>query len=69
MVEALKANDPGRLINLEPQQIKNAAIDGLWQALMLAGIMNKVPMTGELLSYEIESLSTVGMAVATYLPV
>ncbi len=69
VLEALRASDPGRLISLEPQQIKNAAIDGLWQALMLAGVMNKAPMTGELLSYEIESLSTVGMAVATYLQV
>jgi aromatic ring-opening dioxygenase LigB subunit len=68
VIEALKATDPGRLIGLEPQQIKNAAIDGLWQALMLAGVMNKVPMTGEVLTYEIESQSTVGMAVATYLP-
>jgi aromatic ring-opening dioxygenase LigB subunit len=69
VLEALRANDPGRLINLEPQQIRNAAIDGLWQALMLAGVMNKVPMAGEVLTYEIESQSTVGMAVATYLPV
>ena len=34
------ASDPGRLIDLEDQQVRNAAIDGLWQALMLAGVMN-----------------------------
>ncbi|HQY32151.1 MAG TPA: aromatic ring-opening dioxygenase subunit LigB [Thermomicrobiales bacterium] len=68
VLDALRAADPGRLIDLDPQQIKNAAIDGLWQALILAGVMNRVPMAGELLAYEVESGSSCGMAVATYLP-
>jgi aromatic ring-opening dioxygenase LigB subunit len=69
VVEALKASDPGRLINLKPDQIKNAAIDGLWQALMLAGVMKETPMRGDVLAYEVESGSSCGMAVAWYEPV
>lgn len=45
------------------------AIKGLWRALMLAGVMNEVPMTGKVLAYEIEFGSSCGMAVALYLPV
>lgn len=68
VVEALNESDPGRLISLEDQQVKNAAIDGLWQALMLAGVMNRVPMRGEVLCYEISPTSTCGMLVASYEP-
>jgi aromatic ring-opening dioxygenase LigB subunit len=66
---ALRDNDPGRLIDLDPEQVKHAAVDGLWQALMLAGVMNRVPMQGEVLSYEIVRAFSVGMIVATYEPI
>ena len=69
VVEALKASDPGRLIDLDPDKVKNAAIDGLWQALMLAGVMNKVPMRGTVLCYEVVERYSVGMLVAAYEPV
>ena len=66
---ALSENDPGRLIDLDPDKVKRAAVDGLWQALILAGVMNRVSMRGELLSYEVVARYSVGMHVATYLPV
>jgi aromatic ring-opening dioxygenase LigB subunit len=69
VVDALNASDPGRLIALEDTEVRNAAIDGLWQALMLAGVMNRVPMTGSVACYEISPTSTCGMLVASYEPV
>jgi aromatic ring-opening dioxygenase LigB subunit len=68
VVGALKAGDPGRLIDLEDDLVENAAIDGLWQALMLAGVLNLVPMRAELLGYEIVELYATGMAVASFVP-
>jgi aromatic ring-opening dioxygenase LigB subunit len=65
---ALRDGDPGRLIDLDPEKVSKAAVDGLWQALILAGVMNRVPMQGEVLSYEIVRAYSVGMLVATYEP-
>jgi aromatic ring-opening dioxygenase LigB subunit len=66
VVDALKDNDPGRLIDLPEEKVSNAAIDGLWQTLMLAGAMEHVPMSGEVLSYEAPSYY--GMIVASFEP-
>ena len=41
-----------RLIDLDEGRARDAAIDGLWQALMLAGAFEEIPMNVELLSYE-----------------
>ena len=65
---ALRDGDPGRLIELDPEDVANAAVDGLWQALILAGVMSRVPMQGELLSYEVVRAYSVGMFVASYFP-
>lgn len=67
VVEALAANDPGRLIDLPEEKAMNAAIDGLWQTLMLAGVMRRVAMRGEVLCYEAPSYYS--MIVAAFLPV
>lgn len=67
VVDALRANDPGRLIDLPDELVQNAAIDGLWQTLMLAGALERVPMRGEVLSYEAPSYY--GMLVASYKPI
>jgi aromatic ring-opening dioxygenase LigB subunit len=67
VVAALRDNDPERLIDLPDEQVANAAIDGLWQALMLAGVIRHVPMRGEVLCYEAPSYY--GMIVATFEPV
>ncbi|MBX6343129.1 MAG: aromatic ring-opening dioxygenase subunit LigB, partial [Thermomicrobiaceae bacterium] len=67
VVEALAASDPGRLIDLPEEQARSAAIDGLWQALMLAGVQRHTPLRGEVLSYEAPAYY--GMIVAAFEPV
>jgi len=66
VVAAVKENDLGRLLGLDEELVRNGAIDGLWQALMLAGALAEVPMRGELLSYEAPRYY--GMLVAAYAP-
>ncbi len=66
VVRALEQNDPGRLIDMDEAQAQNAAIDGLWQTLMLAGALEHTPMRGEVLSYEAPSYY--GMIVAAFAP-
>lgn len=67
VVDALKRNDPGSLIDLPEEKARAASIDGLWQTLMLAGALNHTPMRGEVLSYEHPTYY--GMIVASYQPV
>lgn len=64
--EAIKRNDILSLIDLDDEYIRNAAIDGLWQLLMLGGAQQVVPMEVDFLSYEAPSYY--GMIVATYAP-
>jgi hypothetical protein len=53
--------------DLPEEKVQNAAIDGLWQTLMLAGAMELVPMQGEVISYEAPAYY--GMIVASFAPV
>ena len=55
-----------RLIDLDDTFVRNAAIDGLWQLLMLAGAQQVVPMDMDVLSYEAPTYY--GMIVATCTP-
>lgn len=64
VTQAIKDNDLLPLIDLDDEYVNNAAIDGLWQLLMLAGAMQVVPMDVDFLSYEAPSYY--GMIVATY---
>ena len=66
VVAAVQANDVLRLIDLDEGRARDAAIDGLWQALMLGGALDVMPMHGELLSYEAPTYY--GMLVATWAP-
>lgn len=66
VVAAVRENDLLRLIALDEALVRDAAIDGLWQTLMLAGALGDVPMRGELLSYEAPRYY--GMLVAAYEP-
>jgi aromatic ring-opening dioxygenase LigB subunit len=66
VVAAVVANDLLRLIDLDEIRAQEAAIDGLWQALMLAGALEAVPMSVELLSYEAPTYY--GMLVAVWTP-
>jgi len=66
VTDAIEANDLLSLINLPDDDVANAAIDGLWQTLMLAGVQQITPLDGTLLSYEVPDYF--GMIVATYTP-
>jgi aromatic ring-opening dioxygenase LigB subunit len=66
VVAAVEANDVMRLINLDEGRARDAAIDGLWQALLLGGTLDVTPMKVELLSYEAPTYY--GMLVAAWLP-
>ena len=66
VVAAVAANDLLSLIDLDEGRAQDAAIDGLWQALMLAGALEVVPMDVELLSYEAPTYY--GMLVAVWSP-
>jgi aromatic ring-opening dioxygenase LigB subunit len=66
VVAAVAANDLLRLIDLDEGRAQDAAIDGLWQALMLAGALEAVSMPVELLSYEAPTYY--GMLVAVWAP-
>ena len=66
VVAAVRDGELNRLLDLDQVKVENAAIDGLWQTLMLAGVLGVVPMRHELLSYEAPSYY--GMLVAAYQP-
>jgi aromatic ring-opening dioxygenase LigB subunit len=66
VVAAVAANDLLRLIDLDEARAQDAAIDGLWQALILAGALDTLPMRVELLSYEAPTYY--GMLVAVWAP-
>ncbi|MDP9364589.1 MAG: aromatic ring-opening dioxygenase subunit LigB [Chloroflexota bacterium] len=66
VVAAVRDGDLLRLIDLPQVDVEHAAIDGLWQTLMLGGLLERVPMRHDLLAYEAPSYY--GMLVAAYEP-
>jgi aromatic ring-opening dioxygenase LigB subunit len=66
IVDAVASGDLRSLLAVTDQDATDAAIDGLWQVLMLAGILERAPLAGDLLSYEAPTYY--GMIVATYEP-
>jgi aromatic ring-opening dioxygenase LigB subunit len=64
VLAALEAGNPGSLIDLPAEQAQAAAIDGLWQTLVLAGVLAETPLRGEVLSYEAPTYF--GMIVASF---
>jgi aromatic ring-opening dioxygenase LigB subunit len=64
IVAAVKSNDLIRLIDLNEDRARDAAIDGLWQTLILAGVLETTPMPVDFLSYEAPTYY--GMLVATW---
>ncbi|HZG68435.1 MAG TPA: hypothetical protein VEZ12_16955 [Herpetosiphonaceae bacterium] len=64
VVRAVEDQRIERLIDLPQQLAQDAAIDGLWQTLMLAGVLQHTPLHGELLSYEAPTYY--GMLVAAF---
>lgn len=66
VVTAVKENTLLGLIDLADEDVEHAAIDGLWQALMLAGVQQIRPLRSDLLSYEAPRYF--GMLVAAFEP-
>lgn len=48
----VKRNALDELLAIDEQDASAAAVDGIWQALMLQGVLEHTPMDSELLSYE-----------------
>lgn len=63
---AIRANDLASLRHLPEPDVEAAAIDGLWQCLILAGIQERVPLRSELLAYGIDGYYS--MIVASFMP-
>ena len=64
VVEAIGAGEPLRLLDLSDDDAAAAAIDGLWQTLVLGGVLERVPMRAEVLCYEAPSYY--GMLTAVF---
>ncbi len=64
IVAAVEANDLVRLIGLDEKRARDAAIDGQWQTLMLAGVLEATPMDVAFLGYEAPTYY--GMLVAVW---
>ncbi len=63
VVDAISGNALKDLMRLPDGEVQDAAIDGLWQTLILAGIQDVTPFKLNLLSYEAPAYY--GMIVAT----
>ena len=63
IVDAIRRNALKDLIELPDRDVQDAAIDGLWQTLMLAGVQDVTPFELSLRSYEAPTYY--GMIVAT----
>lgn len=66
VVDAVTRNDLHALASLSSQDVTDAAIDGLWQSLILAGVQDRTPLDVEVLRYEAPDYY--GMIVAAYRP-
>ncbi|HEU0165373.1 MAG TPA: aromatic ring-opening dioxygenase subunit LigB, partial [Thermomicrobiales bacterium] len=66
VVDAVEKNELLSLIELTDEEVQNAAIDGLWQTLILAGIQQITPLDSNLISYEHPTYF--GMIVAGFSP-
>lgn len=63
---AIRGNDLTSLKYLPQPDVEAAAIDGLWQCLIMAGIQDRTPLRSELLSYGIDGYYS--MIVASFMP-
>ncbi len=53
VLESIRANKLGAIMGLSPRLVEGAKPDSLWQMAMLAGVLDIVPMTSEVLSYQV----------------
>lgn len=63
--DIVRRDDLARLLTLDLDFVEAAKPDSLWQMLALYGASRKVPMKGELLSYQVPTYF--GMACAAYM--
>lgn len=66
VVQAVRSNHLDSLMTLPEQDASDAAIDGLWQTLILAGVQKVTALDVEFLSYEVPTYYS--MIVAAYAP-
>ncbi len=66
LADAVKDGDLARLEHPDMELVAAAKPDGLWQILVLAGVLQRVPMRGQFLSYECPTYY--GMLCAAYEP-
>lgn len=64
--DTIRSGNLDRLVDTNLDFADQAKVDGLWQAVMLAGALHHTPMRGELLSYQVPTYF--GMLVAAYEP-
>jgi aromatic ring-opening dioxygenase LigB subunit len=67
VVDAIHSGRLDEAMRIEPGLIDGARPDSLWQMAMLVGVLEVVPMKGELVSYQVPSYY--GMLCASYWPV
>lgn len=63
---AVVENNLDPLLKLSPGFIENAKPDSLWQLAILHGVLKRVPMVAQLLSYQVPTYF--GLLCAAYLP-
>lgn len=63
---AIRANDLLSLQHLPAPDVEAAAIDGLWQCLILAGMQQRTPLKSDMLAYGIDGYYS--MIVASFMP-
>ncbi len=63
-MEAIEGGRLSDIMKLKPSLVGEARADSLWQMVMLAGVLEEVPMTGRLYSYEVATYF--GMLCAGY---
>jgi aromatic ring-opening dioxygenase LigB subunit len=66
VVEIVKQDDLGRLLDLDPRSVRDAKADSYWQMLMLHGALRGGGWRGQLISYEAPTYF--GMLCASYQP-
>lgn len=66
VVAAIEANELTRLLDITDERAAEAAIDGLWQTLVLAGVLENTSFQPELMTYEAPRYY--GMIVAAFAP-
>ncbi len=64
--DAIRKNRLKRVLSLDPKFVERAKADSLWQMAILAGIIERVPVSSELLSYQVPTYY--GMICASFEP-